>query len=84
MILHIVSAEPCGGHLLRLSFSDGSQKTVDATPLLCGPVFEALQDPSFFAQVSVDPECRTVVWPNGADLAPEALSALSDVTAPVS
>jgi hypothetical protein len=38
-----------------------------------GPVFEPLRDEAFFAQVAVDPELGTVVWPNGADLAPDAL-----------
>lgn len=38
-----------------------------------GPVFEPLRDPAFFAQVTVGPELGTIVWPNGADLAPDAL-----------
>jgi Protein of unknown function (DUF2442) len=38
-----------------------------------GPVFEPLRDPAFFAKVRVDPELGTVVWLNGADLAPEVL-----------
>jgi hypothetical protein len=36
-------------------------------------VFQALKDPEYFARVVVDAEAGTVVWPNGADLAPEAL-----------
>ncbi|MGH9224370.1 MAG: DUF2442 domain-containing protein [Acidimicrobiales bacterium] len=37
-------------------------------------MFEPLRaDPALFARVRVDPEARTIVWPNGADLAPEAL-----------
>jgi hypothetical protein len=38
--------------------------------------FRPLLDPEVFARVAVDPVCGTVVWPNGADLAPEALYAL--------
>lgn len=38
-------------------------------------VFEPLRDPAYFAQVTVDPELGTVVWPNGADLDPMVLHA---------
>jgi hypothetical protein len=54
---------------------------VDVGPLLEGPVFEPLRDPARFAELRVDSECGTVVWPNGADLAPEALRALPDAAA---
>ncbi len=77
-ILHIVSAEVTGDHHLRLEFDDHTEKTVDLSPLLEGPVFEPLRDPEYFARVVVDPVCGTVVWPNGADFAPEALYDLPD------
>lgn len=73
MILHIVEVEVCGPHMLDVRFNDGVRKKVDLSPLLSGPVFAPLQDPSYFARVVVDPRAGTVVWPNGADLAPEAL-----------
>jgi hypothetical protein len=82
MILRIVQVDACGGHLLRLAFNDGLQKTVDVCPLLWGKVFEPLRDPSFFAKAKLDPVCGTVVWPNGADLAPEALHDLAAVESP--
>ena len=72
-ILHIVSAEVAGDHRLRLEFDDHTQKTVDVSLLLHGPVFEPLRDREYFARVVVDPVCGTAVWPNGADFAPEAL-----------
>lgn len=72
-ILHIVSAEVVGRHHLRLGFDDHTLKLVDLSPLLKGPVFEPLRDPEYFARVVLDPVCGTVVWPNGADFAPEAL-----------
>ena len=78
MILHILEAELAGAHSLRLRFDDGTSKTVNVLPLLDGPVFEPLKDPAFFARLELDPVCKTVVWPNGADIAPEALHQLSE------
>ncbi len=78
-VLRIADAEWLGGHTLRLTFSTGEVRTVDARPLVeCieGEVFAPLQDADYFGRVSVDPACGTVVWPNGADLAPTALHAL--------
>ena len=77
MILRVVSAEVCGPHSLSVTFSDGVAGEVDVRPLLDdGPVFGPLRDPDYFGRVELDPVCGTVVWPNGADLAPEALRAV--------
>jgi hypothetical protein len=82
MILRVIYAEVSGPHQLRLTFNDGSGKTVDVWPLLNGPIFDRLREPTYFAQVKLDEVCGTVVWPNGADFAPEALHELSAVAAP--
>ena len=74
--LHITSATVCGPRALRLAFDDGARKSVDLTPLLIGPVFDALRRTAYFAKVRLDVRIGTVCWPNGADLAPEALKAL--------
>ena len=79
MILRLLSAEVCGRFQLRLVFNDGTSKRVDVRPLLDGPVFRPLQDLAYFASVSLDPVAGTVVWPNGADFAPEALRELPDL-----
>jgi hypothetical protein len=36
-------------------------------------MFEPLRDVAYFARVAVDAELGTIVWPNGADLAPDVL-----------
>lgn len=74
----IRAVEYLGGFRLRLTFADGLVSDVDLSERLAGelgPVFAPLKDPAFFAQVRVDPELGTIVWPNGADLAPDALHA---------
>jgi hypothetical protein len=75
-ILRIENVEVCGPHSLRLEFDNEVAKCVYVMPLLNGPVFQPLHDSAFFGRVILDPEAGTVVWPNGADLAPEALYAL--------
>lgn len=75
-ICRIRSVEVLAPHNLRLVFEDGVTKCVDVRPLLRGPVFEPLLDPEAFGRVTLDPVAGTVVWSNGADLAPEALYAL--------
>jgi hypothetical protein len=57
---------------LQVTFKDGTSGIVSLTDRLFGPVFEPLRDPAMFRQVSVD-EFGAVCWPNGADLAPDAL-----------
>ena len=72
-VVRITSVEVLGHYRLRLGFSDGSSREVNLAGELRGPVFEPLADPEFFAQVRVDDELGTVVWPNGADLDPLVL-----------
>ena len=71
--LHVLTARVVGEYALELEFSDGITKAVDLKPLLTGRMFEPINDPEYFARVSIDPIAETVVWPNGADIAPEAL-----------
>jgi hypothetical protein len=61
-----------------LLFNDGTSKKVNLLPLLEGPVFELVRDPSYFRSAAVDPVAGTVVWPNGADIAPETLYELPE------
>src|SRR5438270_13930265 len=70
----VVGAAVIGPHLVRLLFDDGVVRDVQYVPGEAhGSMLEALDDPAYFAQVRVDAEARTVVWPNGLDLAPEVL-----------
>ncbi len=81
MILRIVEANVCGDSCVRVAFNDGTEKVVNLSAILDGPIFEPLREPGFFARMELDPICGTVVWPNGADFAPEALHDLAAVEA---
>ncbi len=72
-LVDVTSVRVLGHYRLLVGFSDGTERAVDLRGHLNGPVFEPLRDPAYFAQVEVDPEIGTIVWPNGADVAPEAL-----------
>jgi hypothetical protein len=72
-LVRLVSVDVVGDFALHLVFDDGYERTVDLEPVLSGEVFEALQDPAFFAQVAIDPVTRVLTWPNGADLDNEVL-----------
>jgi hypothetical protein len=69
----VTAVRHVSGFKLWLGFSDGTEGEVDLSAELWGPVFEPLADPAVFAQVAVNPELRTIAWPNGADFAPEFL-----------
>ena len=60
-------------YIVWLRFKTARTGRVDIAPSFRGPVFEPLRDVDFFKQVRVDPEIGTIVWPNGADVAPETL-----------
>lgn len=68
----VVSVNAGQGYTLQLLFDDGRSGEIDLSERLFGLVFEPLRDPLLFAQVRVD-EYGAVCWPNGADLAPDAL-----------
>jgi hypothetical protein len=72
--MDITHVEVLYDHVVRLRFADGVEKSIDLEPYLHGRVFSEIRsDPALFASVKVDPDAGTIVWPNGADLAPDVL-----------
>jgi len=59
--------------MLRLTFADGLSGEVEVLGRMSGPVFDRARTPPGFSEVEVDSEIGTVVWPGGADLAPDTL-----------
>ena len=73
MIPRITDAKYIKDYTLYLRFSDGSDGEVDLEPELDGEIFQPLKDISYFKDFSLNQELHTIVWPNGADFAPEFL-----------
>ena len=57
---------------LEIEFADGVRGVLDYEDRLFGPMMEPLRDPARFAEVGID-EFGVICWPNGADLAPDAI-----------
>ena len=72
-LYRITSVERVGRYSLHLRFDDGLSRTIDFEPILEGELYSPLRDPAAFAQVTLDPEVHTVVWPCGADFDPATL-----------
>ncbi len=72
----VVSVRPEGEQSLFVRFTDGTSGEVDLRILLAsqqvaGTIFEPLREAAFFARATL--EYGAVTWPNGADLAPDAM-----------
>jgi hypothetical protein len=73
MILHVREARYLHDYVIWVRFNDGAEGEVDLEGELEGEVFGPLKDPELFKRFRVDPDLQTIVWENGADLAPEFL-----------
>ncbi|MFA5889971.1 MAG: DUF2442 domain-containing protein [Actinomycetota bacterium] len=67
----VTKAEYRGEYKINLAFNDGTEAVVDFSDWLDGPVFQPVRDQDFFKRFFI--EAGAIVWPNGADIAPEAL-----------
>jgi hypothetical protein len=73
MFLHIREAKYVGDYRIQLRFNDGAEGVVDLSDCLDGEVFEPLKAIEKFRAFRVDSDIETLVWANGADMAPEFL-----------
>lgn len=74
--MRIAEVKALEGYRLEVVFADGRVAVVTLGDKIFGPVFEPLRDTDLFQQASVD-QFGAVSWPNGADLAPDALYQLA-------
>jgi hypothetical protein len=69
----VVGARYVTGFIVSTRFDDETEKHIDVSQWFKGPVFESLKNPKLFKKFFV--EGGTLAWPNGVDIAPEALYA---------
>ena len=72
-LIKIKSARYLSGYKIYCLFNNGEEKIVDLKDELYGEMFEPLKDKNIFVQFRVDEILKTIVWPNGADIAPYSL-----------
>ena len=72
-MIRLTKVETRANYRLYVEFADGLAGEIDMTSTLWGPMFEPLKDEAFFRQVKL--ESGVPSWPNGADVAPDALYA---------
>jgi hypothetical protein len=72
-MVDVIKVRYVKAHTVWLRFSDGTEGEIDLSRELVGPIFEPLKDPEYFKLVTLNSEIGTIVWPNGADFAPEFL-----------
>ena len=73
LIIKVTDFENIEPYTLRLTFEDGTERTINFEPVLYGHYYGPLRDLKLFNQVQIDPEIHTLVWPNGADFDPATL-----------
>ncbi len=69
----VTSIAIVGDYVIRVTFDDTTQRTIDFEPILAGPIFGPLREHGLFSQVKLDREFGTLEWPNGADIDPTVL-----------
>ena len=78
----VTKAEYVAGTTLDITFSDGVRAEIDFLEWINRyPFFAPLKDPDYFRNFALDG--WTVVWPNGADIAPETLHSIAFKASPL-
>jgi len=77
MLKDIVAVQPLDRYKLHLTFENDVAGIVDIAEIIdFTGVFAPLNNPAYFAQVTVNPDLGTICWDNGADLDPDVLYSL--------
>lgn len=60
-------------YTLEIVFGNNTSKTIHFLPILNGEMYGPLRNEDCFDKVKIDPEVKTLIWPNGADFDPALL-----------
>lgn len=66
-----VNVKPLDDYKLFVTFQNGEKKIFDASPLLSLPIYQPLQNESFFKTAKADGMC--IYWNDSIDLCPDML-----------
>lgn len=72
-IYEVIEAKPVKAYIVECVFSDFRRAKIDLRKYIGRGIFKPLLDTKKFKALKVDAELGTIVWPNGADIAPETL-----------
>ncbi|MDH4155136.1 MAG: DUF2442 domain-containing protein [Nitrospira sp.] len=72
-IYQVRAVEVLEPYTLRVQFTDNTEQVINLKPVLAGELYAPLLDLQVFEKVAIDPEVKTLVWPNGADFDPATL-----------
>jgi hypothetical protein len=76
MFIHIAEAKYIRDYVLWIKFDNGIEGEIDLSAELWGEMFEPLRNLDSFRRFQIDNEINTIVWDNGADMAPDFLFSL--------
>lgn len=60
-------------YTLEIVFGNNYCTTINFLPMLKGEMYGPLKNSDCFDKATLDPEVKTIVWPNGADFDPSLL-----------
>ncbi len=73
LLINVTNFEIVAPYTLKIFFEDKQEHVINFESVLYGYYFGPLRDLKLFEQVRLDPEVRTLVWPNDADFDPMTL-----------
>lgn len=72
-IYQVRAVEIVEPYTLRVQFTDETEQIVYLKPVLAGELYGPLLNIELFNRAAIDPEVKTLVWPNGAHFDPATL-----------